>query len=399
VESAKQKNHPLQRKSPALVLPRTVLYQSTHPMPSKSDSHQSTRGDKPAVLRTVHESKSYDRWITAAIREAKHGVGLTSPNPPVGAVIVRDSSLLGSGFHKKAGGPHAEVEALRDAEAQGHDVRGATAYVTLEPCTTHGRTPPCTDALIKAGIARVVYGARDPNPKHAGAADAVLQRAGIAVESGVLREECEDLIRPFTKWVTTGLPYVIAKAAVTLDGRLTRPEGEPRFISNEIAREHAMLLRVRADAILIGAETLRRDNPLLTLRGESIPPTKVQPWRVVVTRRGNLPEDAALFQDAFEDRTLTLQGDFTFDAILRELATREIQTVLLEGGGRLMAQAFAARAVDEVIWYVAPRLSGGGTPALGGENMAPLAHSIALSHVTHRSLGDNVCIQGRPLWE
>jgi diaminohydroxyphosphoribosylaminopyrimidine deaminase / 5-amino-6-(5-phosphoribosylamino)uracil reductase len=368
-------------------------------MPSKRDPSSAAPRDKPPVLRTVHESKSYDRWITAAIREAKHGIGLTSPNPPVGAVLVKDSTLIGAGFHRKAGGPHAEIEALRDAKAKGHDVRGATAYVTLEPCTTHGRTPPCTDALIAAGIARVVYGSRDPNPKHAGAADAVLQRAGIAVESGVLREDCDKLIQPFTKWMTTGLPYVIAKAAVTLDGRLTRPTGEPRGISNEIAREHAMLLRVRADAILIGAETLRQDNPHLTLRGESIPPEKKQPWRVVVTRGSPLPQDATLFQDAFKDRTLVLKGDFSFDAILKELAKHEIQTVLLEGGGSLLAQAFAARAVDEVCWYVAPRLSGGGTPALGGANVPPLVHSVALRDVTHRSLGDNVYIQGQPVWE
>ena len=369
-------------------------------MPSKRQPEPpAAPRDKPPVLRTVHESKSYDRWITAAIREAKHGIGLTSPNPPVGAVLVKDSVMIGSGFHKKAGGPHAEIEALRNAAAEGHDVRGATAYVTLEPCSTHGRTPPCTEALIAAGVSRVVYGARDPNPKHAGAADEVLKRAGISVQSGVLKEECEDLIRPFSKWVTTGLPYVIAKAAVTLDGRLTRPTGEPRWISNEIAREHAMLLRIRADAILIGAETLRRDNPQLTLRGENIPPGKVQPWRVVVTRSGEVPKDANLFQDQFKNRTLLLRGAYSFDTLLRELAKHEIQTVLLEGGGRLMAQAFAARAVDEVCWYVAPRVSGGGTPALGGENVPPLAQSVSLRSVTHRSLGDNVCIQGVPIWD
>jgi diaminohydroxyphosphoribosylaminopyrimidine deaminase/5-amino-6-(5-phosphoribosylamino)uracil reductase len=308
---------------------------------------------------------------------------------------VREGALIGAGFHQKAGGPHAEIEALRDAAARGNDPRGATAFVTLEPCSTRGRTPPCTAALISAGITRVVYGATDPNPEHAGGADAILRSAGIEVSSGVLRCDCEEIIRPFAKWITTGLPYVIAKAAVTLDGRLTRPAGESPWITSEAARAHTMRLRVRCDAILIGAETLRKDDPSLTLRGKNIPPGKPQPRRIVVTRSGNLPESAKLLSDELREHSLAIHGDHSFEEILRIIKSVGVQTVLLEGGGSLLTQAFAARAVDEVCWYVAPRISGSGVLAVSGQ----LTASVALKDVTHEVIGDDLCIHGTPVWE
>ena len=308
---------------------------------------------------------------------------------------MRDGALIGAGFHREAGEAHAEIEALRDSAARGNDPRGATAFVTLEPCSSHGRSPPCSDALIRAGITRVVYGATDPNPQHAGAADVILRNARVEVCSGVLQRDCEEIIRPFTKWITTGLPYVIAKAATTLDGRLTRPVGESQWITGGAARDHAMRLRVRCDAILIGAETLRQDDPSLTLRGENIPPGKRQPRRVVVSRSGNLPENAKLFTDEFKALSIRLTGDFSFMEILRELKNGGMQTVLLEGGGSLLTQAFAARAVDEVCWYVAPRISGTGVPAVSGQ----LTPSVWLTDVTHEVIGDDLCIHGKPVWE
>jgi diaminohydroxyphosphoribosylaminopyrimidine deaminase / 5-amino-6-(5-phosphoribosylamino)uracil reductase len=314
-------------------------------------------------------------------------------------VLVKRGQVIGEGFHKKAGGPHAEIEALRDAKKRGCDPVGATAYVTLEPCSTSGRTPPCTGSLIEAGVTSVTYGATDPNPKHAGNADRLLQAAGIEVEGGVLREACERLIRPFAKWIATGLPYVIAKAGQSLDGRITRPPREKQWITGEAARAHAMELRVRCDAILIGAETLRKDDPRLTLRGSGIPRGKQQPWRVIVTRSGNLPGKAAVFTDRFRDRTIVLQGEFTFRQILRELARREITTVLIEGGGSLMGQAFAARAVDEVCWYVAPRICGGGIMSVGGAAFPPAARSVKLTDVWHETIGNDFCIQGYPVWK
>ncbi len=344
-------------------------------------------------------SSDDEHWMTLALAQAARGIGLTSPNPAVGAVIIKRGQVIGQGFHHKAGGPHAEIEALRDVKKNGGDARGASAYVTLEPCSTHGRTPACTEALIKAGITSVTYGSPDPNPKHTGAADLVLRAAGIEVDSGVLSEACDRLIRPFAKWMKTGLPYVIAKSGQSLDGRITRPPGEPQWITGEAARAHAMQLRVRCDAILIGAETLRKDNPRLTLRGSGIPRGKQQPWRVIVTRSGNLPEKACVFTDKFKDRTLVLHGDFTFREILRDLAKREITTVLLEGGGSLMGQAFAARTVDEVCWYVAPRICGGGVMSTGGVDFSPKARSVKLTDIWQEPIGDDLCIQGYPVWK
>ncbi len=344
-------------------------------------------------------SSDDEHWMTLALAQAARGIGLTSPNPAVGAVIVKRGQVIGEGFHRKAGGPHAEIEALRDAKKNGGDARGASAFVTLEPCSTHGRTPACTEALIKAGITSVTYGSTDPNPKHAGAADVVLRNAGIEVESGVLSEACDRLIRPFAKWMKTGLPYVIAKSGQSLDGRITRPPGEPPWITGEAARAHAMQLRVRCDAILIGAETLRKDDPRLTLRGSGIPRGKQQPWRVIVTRSGNLPEKAIVFTDKFKGRTLVLRGDFTFREILRDLAKRKITTVLLEGGGSLMGQAFAARLVDEVCWYVAPRICGGGVMSTGGADFLPKARSVKLTDIWQEPIGDDLCIQGYPVWK
>lgn len=340
----------------------------------------------------------HEFWMRRALELARRGIGLTSPNPAVGAVLVKDGRLIGEGWHRKAGQGHAEVEALRNAREQGNEslVRGATAFVTLEPCSTHGRTGACTNALKEAGVAKVVYGATDPNPQHAGAADKVLAEAGIEVIPGVLEEECQDVIRPFAKWIRTGLPYVIAKCGQSLDGRIVRPAGESQWLTSEASRAHAMGLRVRADAILIGAETLRRDDPRLTLRGENVPPEKVQPWRVVVTRdESRLPTDAKLFVDEWKDRTVVLSGELSFDQILQELAKRNVTSVLLECGGNLMGQAFAAKVVDEVHWYLAPRICGAGTSSVGGA----LAKSVRLDKVKHTLLGGDVLISGYPVWD
>ena len=344
-------------------------------------------------------SSDDEYFMTLALAQASRGIGLTNPNPPVGAVLVRDGELIGEGYHHKAGKPHAEIEALQDAMGKGRDVRGATIYVTLEPCSTRGRTPACTKALIHAGVGRVVYALPDPNPAHAGSADKLLRKAGIEVESGLLEDECTRLIRPFEKWITRGLPYVIAKAGQSLDGRITRPPGESQNVTSKAAREHAMQLRVRCDAILIGAETLRQDDPKLTVRGDGIPEDKKQPWRVVVTRSGKLPRKSHLFTDEHKKRTIVLEGDRSFKDILRELATREITCVLLEGGGNLLGQAFAAKAVDECFWYLAPRICGGGTMSVGGLAFAHGASSVELADVWHEMIGDNLLVHGYPMWE
>ncbi len=334
-------------------------------------------------------------WMRLALAQARQGIGLTSPNPAVGAVIVKADRLIGQGWHRKAGGPHAEVEAIRDAQAHHADeLPGSTIYVTLEPCSTHGRTGPCTEAVRAAGIQRVVWGAQDPNPDHRGRAQEVLSAAGIDTASGVCEPECQELIRPFAKWITTRLPYVIAKAGQSLDGKITRPAGEGPWLTSEQARAHSRRLRARVDAIIVGAGTVRADNPQLTLR-EAAMPGKDQPWRVVLTRSGSLPPEAHLFTDAFRERTLVLR-DLDLPEALHELGQRGVVSVLIEGGAQLLESAFALRLVDEVVWYVAPRLCGAaGLPVLGQQHWPA---SIGLKEVQIEALGDNVCLTGRPDW-
>ena len=329
----------------------------------------------------------HDHWMRLALAEARRGAGLTSPNPCVGAVIVKDGALLGSGWHRKAGGLHAEVEALR-----GVDARGATVYITLEPCSTHGRTPPCVEASIAAGVARVVWGADDPNPQHAGRAQEILTAAGVEVISGILEAECKELIAPFSKLITTGLPYVIAKAGMSLDGRITRPAGEGQWLTGEAARADAMKLRAQCDAIIVGAETIRQDDPALTLRGTDIPEGKEQPWRVVLTRSGNLPPDAQIFTDAHKDRTLVMR-DLPLEEVLKSLAARGVMHVLIEGGGTVLAAAFSESLVDEVVFYTAPLISGTGRSVVDAAAFA--RGSVALRFMNAEMIGADLKLRAR----
>ena len=332
--------------------------------------------------------------MALALDEARKGVGRSAPNPPVGAVVVKNGELLGSGWHRAAGQPHAEREAL--AVAASHHgaaaLRGATVYITLEPCSTHGRTPPCTEALIAAGIARVVYACTDHNPLHAGRADALLHAAGIAVSSGVGAAAALPLLRPFFKVSTSGLPWLIWKTAMSLDGRITRPPGEGQWLTGEAARADVQVLRASADAILTSGETVRRDLPALTLRAPGLLEGRSQPWRVVVTNHpATLPPAAPLFTDAWRERTLVRPGtDLT--EMLRALAREQgVLSVLVEAGGRFSAALFEAGLVDEVVIYLAPLLCGGTVPALAALN---LPASLALTELSVTQLGDDLRLRG-----
>ena len=294
-----------------------------------------------------------------ALAQARQGIGLTAPNPPVGAVIIMDGQVLGQGYHRKAGEPHAEIEALRSASASGANLAKATIYITLEPCSTHGRTPPCAEALIAARLGRVVWGARDPNPAHQGRAESILLKAGLSVTTGVCESECQDILRPFAKRITTGLPWVIAKAGMSLDGRITRPAGEGPWLTGPAARADAMRLRSTCEAILAGAGTIRQDDPALTVRGEALRPGQLQPWRVILTKSGNLPPGARIFMDEHAARTLVFQNQ-SLETVLRDLASRGVMSVFMEGGGQVLASAFSGGWVDEVIFYAAPLISGSG---------------------------------------
>lgn len=333
--------------------------------------------------------------MARAIEEARRGVGKTSPNPAVGAVIVRDGLELGAGWHRRAGGPHAEREAMAAVrESHGEAaLRGATAYVTLEPCSTRGRTPACTEGLIEAGIARVVYACTDPNPAHAGAADALLAAAGIEVRSGVLESEAADLIRPFTKVVTTGLPWVLWKTAMSLDARLTRPPGEGMWLTGKEARAEVQRLRGEVDAIVTSGETVRRDRPRLDLREMAYLEGRDQPWRLVLTDRpGLLPEDAPLFTDGHRERTL-VRPRHDPAAALRELAADfGVSAVMLECGGRMAAEFLESGLVDEVVAFLAPVLCGGPVPPVGGVG---LPDGTGLGEVRFSRFGEDVMLRGR----
>ena len=325
-----------------------------------------------------------------ALAEAGRGIGLTAPNPPVGAVIMRDNLLLGKGFHQFSGGPHAEIEALTDASSQGHDVTGATIYITLEPCSTQGRTPPCVDALLASKLSRVVWGMRDPNPAHLGRAAALLTTAGIDVTTGVCETECREILRPFRKRVQTGLPWVIAKAGMSLDGRITRPASESQWLTSTAARADAMLLRSTCEAVVVGADTIRQDNPALTVRDPALRPGQAQPWRAILTRTGNLPPSFQVFTDSHRDRTLVFENQ-PFETVLRNLTARGVMSVLLEGGGLVHAAAFSGGLVDEVVFYVAPLISGLGRPVVDSAGFG--GGSIPLQFVDFKQVGADLRIR------
>src|SRR5262249_2129338 len=287
-----------------------------------------------------------ETFMRAALVEAKKALGRTSPNPPVAPILVIHNQLVAKGHHREAGRPHAEIECLRNFGAP--VPARSTLYLTLEPCSTAGRTGPCTDAIINARVKTVVIGATDVNPRHCGRGIVQLRNEGIKVREGVLAEECARLNEAFNKWIVTRRPFVIAKCGMSLDGRLTRPTGEPRWITDPAARRHAYRLRTDVDAILVGAETVRADNPRLTVRGTR---RARQPGLVCLTRSGKLPRRARLFSDRFASRTL-IYRDMSLVAVLKNLGKRAITSVLIEGGGEVLGQALDARLIDKVQLYL-----------------------------------------------
>jgi diaminohydroxyphosphoribosylaminopyrimidine deaminase/5-amino-6-(5-phosphoribosylamino)uracil reductase len=325
--------------------------------------------------------------MRAALAEARKGIGKTGANPTVGAVISKNGKILSCGWHRGAGKPHAEIEALRCLKSPTL-ARGASLHVTLEPCSTHGRTPPCTEAIIAAGFKRVVFGATDPNPKHAGRAAKILASAGIETTYGVLGQECARINRAWNKWIATGIPYVTAKAGMSLDGRISSPP-DRRWITSPAARRDAMRLRAECGAILVGAETVRMDNPLLTIRGLRI---KEQPFRVVWSRSGDIPSDCHLLTDEHRDRTLVYARK-SLSSVLRDLGKRGIQHVLIEGGGHTLGEALDRDLIDHIVFYIAPVLLGGPTPAVGGQGIASNESAIQLKNPSYRRVGSDLRVE------
>jgi diaminohydroxyphosphoribosylaminopyrimidine deaminase/5-amino-6-(5-phosphoribosylamino)uracil reductase len=331
-----------------------------------------------------------EEFMRAALAEAKKALGRTSPNPAVGAVLVIDNRIVAKGHHREAGGAHGEIDCLRDfgAPIPAH----ATLYVTLEPCSTAGRTAPCTDAIIKAGLKSVVIGATDLNPRHSGRGIVELRNAGVRVRDGILAEECTRLNEAFNKWIVTGRPFVIAKCGMSLDGRLTRPPGESRWTTGRDARHDAHRLRARMDAVLVGAETVRADNPRLTVRG--VRPAR-QPWRVVLTRSGELPRQAHVLSDKFAARTLIYKRK-SLAAVLKDLGRRSITSLLIEGGGEVLGEALDNQFIDKVQIYLGPILSGGPVVAFPGEGVEKTADTLPLRDIEYEQIGQTVSLWGYP---
>jgi diaminohydroxyphosphoribosylaminopyrimidine deaminase / 5-amino-6-(5-phosphoribosylamino)uracil reductase len=330
------------------------------------------------------------RFMRAALKEAEKAQGQTSPNPAVGAVLVIDNRIVARGHHRGAGHDHAEIECLRDFS---DDVPArATLYVTLEPCSTVGRTAPCTNAIIRAGVKNVVVGVVDVNPRHCGRGITQLRNAGVKVRDGVLADDCARLNEAFNKWIVTRRPFVIAKCGMSLDGRLTRRPGEPRWITGSGARRDAHHLRAHVDAVLVGAETVRVDNPRLTARGKR---HARQPWRVVLTRSGNLPPRARLFSDRLAARTLVYKHK-GLAAVLEDLGKKNVTSVLIEGGGEVLGQALDAHLIDKVQLYLGPILTGGPIIAFSGRGAEATVNAIRLDRVSYRRIGQNVRITAYP---
>lgn len=328
--------------------------------------------------------------MRAAFDEAKKALGRTSPNPAVGAVLVIDNRIVSKGHHRGAGTAHAEIECLRDFGAR--IPARATLYVTLEPCSTAGRTAPCTDAIIKAGLKNVVIGATDLNPRHSGRGIVELRNAGVGVRDGILAEECTRLNEAFNKWIVTGQPFVIAKCGMSLDGRLTRPPVESRWITGRDARRDAHQLRGRMDAVLVGAETVRADNPRLTVRGVR---WARQPWRIVLTRSGQLPRQAQLLTDKFAARTLIYKRK-SLASVLKDLGKRGITSVLIEGGGEVLGEALDKRLIDKVQIYLGPILTGGPIVAFPGEGVEKTAGALRLRDIEYEQIDQTVSLRGYP---
>lgn len=351
-----------------------------------------------------------------ALELARQGQGAVEPNPMVGCVVVAAGRVVGEGYHQEYGGPHAEVHALA---AAGDAARGATLYVSLEPCCHHGQTPPCTEAIRRAGVARVVAAMRDPFPLVDGQGIADLQAAGVAVEFGLCENEARELNAPFLKLVTQSCPWFIAKWAMTLDGRIATRAGDSKWISSEASRTIAHQLRGRVDAIIIGRGTALADDPLLTAR----PPGVRIPLRIVLDTTAQLPLDSQLVRTADTFDTLvavSMEADrgrcralaeagcevFSLAAstpdgrlleLVEELAGRQMTNVLVEGGPTLLGSMFDAGLIDEVHAFIAPKLFGGvfAKGPIAGAGRALVDEAAALRNVDIRHIGSDVYITGR----
>jgi len=338
------------------------------------------------------------RYMRMALEEAKKGAGTTSPNPLVGAVVVRGGEVLGRGFHARCGGDHAEVNALRQVFEQKKSAQFATLYVTLEPCSTIGRTPPCTELIKGTMIRRVVIGTLDPNPKHNGRAVEILERAGIEVKVGVEEAACRDLNAPFFRWITTGKPLVVLKMAQTLDGKIADTSGNACWITGEGARARVQELRRRADAVLVGANTLRMDYPHLTCRrsdGQVVQEHKLR--RFVASTKLTAEEARSLIGDHGEVEVVDLSSPQKWQDFLQKLGQENVTMLLLEGGAGLAASAVRAGVVDRYEFHLAPKVLGGAAKnVLADCGISQLNDAVKLKFLHTELCGGDLILTAEP---
>jgi diaminohydroxyphosphoribosylaminopyrimidine deaminase / 5-amino-6-(5-phosphoribosylamino)uracil reductase len=367
---------------------------------------------------SVKMADSIDKFfMNMALELAERGKGFTSPNPMVGAVVVRNSDVVGTGYHEYAGGPHAEVNALNDA---GELARGATIYVTLEPCNHTGRTPPCTQKILDSGIARVVVAMQDPNPDVTGGGIGVLREKGIQVDVGIEETHAARLNEFFVKYVQTKRPFVILKTAATLDGRIATRTGDSKWVTGPAARNFVHTVRHAADAIMVGIGTVKQDDPSLTTRLEG--QKSKDPLRIVLDTHLSISENARLLNIGSDADTLLVTGAdvprekkhrlekqgvtilesqlkdgfIDLDVLMYRLGTMKITSLLVEGGGRVAASALACRIVDKILFFYAPKILGGddGVPVCQGPGPDQMSDCTQVHNILVHRFDDDILIEG-----
>lgn len=355
-----------------------------------------------------------EQYMKRALELAKLGWGYTNPNPLVGAVIVKDSRIIGEGYHEYFGGPHAEINAIKNAK---EDVKGAQLYVTLEPCCHHGKTPPCVDAIIKSGIQDVYIAMEDPNSFVSGKGIKYLKEAGLNVYTGILKNEAQKLNEIFIKYITTKIPYVILKSAMTVDGKIATTIGDSKWITNEKSREHVHMLRGRVMAIMVGVNTVIKDNPYLTARIRGLK----SPTRIIIDSQGRIPLDSNVLCDRSAKTIIattkkmpvdkinklrnlaidiiivdSIDGKVNLKELIKVLGTMGIDSVLIEGGGTLNYSALKEGIVDKVMFYIAPKIIGGSnalTP-VEGNGIDYIKDAIKLNDIEITKFDDDILITG-----
>lgn len=357
-----------------------------------------------------------ERYMKLALRLAKKAKGRTSPNPMVGAVIVHNGQIVGIGYHQKAGTPHAEIHAIASA---GNKAKGATIYVNLEPCSHFGRTGPCTQAIIEAGISRVVMAMLDPNPLVNGKGKEILEKHGIEVKSGVLEKEARELNEVFIKYITTGLPFVIMKYAMSLDGKIATVSGQSKWISSEESRNMVHRIRNEVDAVLVGIGTVIKDDPSLTTRlpGRS----GRDPIRIVLDSNARIPSNSkvlnvqsnaktiiAVTKNAPLDKVSELKkyaevltvadkkGRIDLQDLMSKLGNMQITSVLIEGGSEVNASALDQCIVDKIMIFIAPKIIGGRNAIgpIGGDGISEISSAIKVDNLSVSRIGEDILIKG-----